>query len=130
MRRTLPLLYIAFILVLVGLADTGEIGFLVRGIHAIPFGDKVFHALFALGLALATDQRFGRVVQVGAIKARSTHLWLPTIVLLEECSQHFVPGRTFDLGDLLADSIGLSLGFLISSLLRHRCAAPSPAATS
>lgn len=120
MRRTLPALYIAFILLVVALADTGTLGFLVRWAHALPLGDKAFHAIFAFGLGLATDYGFGRDVRIGSVKIRSTPLWLCPIVFLEECSQRFIPGRTFDLGDLLADAIGLTLGLLVSSLIRHR----------
>lgn len=138
MRRTLPVLYIAFILLMVALADTGTIGFFVRWIHGIPYGDKACHALFALGLGLAVDHRFGRDwhwTREGrdgkpiSLTLRSTPFWLCPIVLLEECTQRFIPGRTFDLGDLLADAIGLTLGFVMSSILRHRCDAPH-AATS
>ena len=120
MRRVLPALYIAFILLVIVLADTGTIGFFVQWIHAIPLGDKVFHAILAFGLGLATDHGFGRYVRIGRFTMRSTPIWLCPIVFLEECSQRFIPGRTFDLGDLLADAIGLTLGFLASSLLRHR----------
>jgi VanZ family protein len=129
MRRTLPLLYIAFILLMVVLADTGTIGFFVQWIHAIPYGDKACHALFAFGLGLAVDHRFGRDFRMGTLTLRTTPFWLCPLVLLEECSQLFIPGRTFDLGDLLADAIGLTLGFVVSSLVRHRGAAPSTAAS-
>ena len=120
MRRVLPALYIAFILFVIALADTGTIGFFIQWVHAIPLGDKAFHAIFAVGLGLATDYGFGRDVGIGSFTVRSTPLWLCPVVFLEECSQRFIPGRTFDLGDLLADAIGLTLGFLASSLLRPR----------
>ncbi len=120
MRRALPALYIAFILLVVALADTGTLGFFVQWAHAIPLGDKAFHAIFAFGLGLATDHGFGRDVRVGGFTVRSTPLWLCPVVFIEECSQRFIPGRTFDLGDLLADAIGLTLGLLASSLIRHR----------
>jgi len=122
MRRALPALYIAFILVLIALADTGTIGFFVQWIHTVPMGDKAFHLFFAFGLGLASDHGFGRDVRIGTLTMRSTPLWLCPLVFLEECSQRFIPGRTFDLGDLLADAIGLALGFVASRVLRHRSA--------
>lgn len=120
MHRVLPLLYIAFILTMVVLADTGTIGFFVQWVHAVPYGDKVCHLLFAWGLGFAVDHRFGRDVKLRSLTLRTTPFWLCPIVALEEFSQRFIPGRTFDLGDLLADGIGLTLGFLTAALLRDR----------
>ena len=100
--RVLALLYVALLLAIVALADLGAIGPIVRLVHAVPCMDKVAHFVFATLL--------GAIVEA-ATRSRGRALALVTpVVLLEELSQRWVPGRTFDLLDLAADGAGLALG--------------------
>ena len=83
---------------------------------SIPYGDKLGHfclfgfltlgANFALKLKYITLYSFN--VYVGAI-------CVFLFVLIEELSQHFIPNRTLDVSDLLADVIGIITFCLLTS---------------
>lgn len=100
--RTLAVGYVVFLLCLVALADVGVLGGLVRELHALPAADKVAHFLFAVGL--------GALLEASSVPRRRVALVAVPLIVLEEVSQRFVPGRTFDLGDLAADLGGLAVG--------------------
>lgn len=103
------------LLVIVMLADLGVLGGLVRWIHEIPYADKVAHFGFAVGLGAVLEAALGRGGRALLVAA--------PLVLLEELSQLVVPGRTFDLGDLAADFVGLAIGtWAVLAHTRHACA--------
>lgn len=107
--RWLAASYVVLLLVIVALADTGGLGGVVRVVHEVPMLDKLGHLVFAIGLGAALE---------GALP-RGRALWIAVpIVIAEELSQLFVPGRTFDLLDLAADGIGLGIGTLLVVALR------------
>lgn len=110
--RLLAAGYIALLLSLVVLADVGILGGLVRAVHAIPAMDKVAHFAFALVLGGLLEGASGRrgVAMLAAVP----------VVLAEETSQLFVPGRTFDLLDLAADGVGLAMGTALVVAVRAR----------
>lgn len=111
MRRWLPFsLYLAFIVAVIVGADLGRIGFLVRWVHQIPYFDKILHAFFIglLALLLNIALRWRRVRLAGlAVLVGSLVVGICTT--LEECSQIWIPGRTFDWGDLAANWTGVLL---------------------
>jgi VanZ family protein len=103
-------IYVGILILIIFLADRRETQYLFRFIWNLPFGDKVGHFLlmgifsFLLNLVLnARGFRLGRI----------SFLWGTLIVLavvtIEEFSQLFVRGRTFDVGDLAADFLGILL---------------------
>jgi VanZ family protein len=113
--------YVVLLLVIVALADTGELGWVVRFVHDVPVLDKVGHLVFALGLGAMLE---------GATRSRGRTLWIAVpIVLAEELSQLFVPGRTFDLLDLAADGLGLAIGTIVVIRLRARSSVSAPTST-
>jgi len=81
----------------------------VGGATWIPVGDKVAHgvAYGVLGSALA----WGRIDS----EASLAHGWLLALGMVygmsDEWHQMYVPGRSPDPADLLADAVGLSLGY-------------------
>jgi len=108
--RILLGLYGAVILAIIGVANVGGTNAIFHFITVIPFGDKLGHfGLFGV-LALLVDL---------ATRHRDTRLWrlrIPTgpavlfgLVFLEELSQRWMSTRTFDLGDLSADIVGMTL---------------------
>jgi len=105
-RVLLPLSFFIFIGFIIYLADSADHNFAFRLIGHIPYGDKVMHMVLygfmALFLNYGLNYKSFKSLQIGAI-----------IVLifatLEEISQYWIPSRTFDLGDLLADFIGVVL---------------------
>ena len=113
LQLILPLGFFLFISFIIFLADTADHNFAFKLVGDIPYGDKFFHALLygVMALALNYGLNFRSIknqFQLGAI-----------IVLLfatiEECSQYYIPSRTFDLRDLLADLIGVVLFSFIRS---------------
>ena len=67
-------------------------------------GDKLLHLATFLGLALLADLGWpGR----GFVAAK--YLPLLAFGIAIECIQYYVPGRSFSLGDILADAAGLAL---------------------
>ena len=79
------------------------------GVHAVPpfpGADKVVHCLLYLGL--------GTLLQV-AFKKRAIVLFLGvTYGVLDEIHQLYVPGRSCDPWDMVADGVGILLGLLIT----------------
>ena len=105
-RVILPLGFFIFILFIIYLADSADHNFAFRLIGHIPYGDKAMHALLygtmALFLNYGLNYRSFKTVQLGAIIVL-------VFATLEEITQYWIPSRTFDLVDLLADFIGVIL---------------------
>jgi len=105
-RLILPLGFFIFILFIIYLADSADHNFAFRLIGNIPYGDKIMHALLygtmALFLNYGLNYRSFKTLQLGAIIVL-------VFATLEEITQYWIPSRTFDLVDLLADFIGVIL---------------------
>ena len=102
---------IVYFLILVGiifLADNKGTRYLLDFTGNIPFGDKLGHFFlmgffsFLMNLVLQA-----KTFQIWKIRFLSGSLFVLTIVTLEEFSQIFISGRTFDLKDLIADFAGI-----------------------
>ena len=110
LRVALPLGFFFFITFIIFLADTADHNFAFRLIGHIPYGDKVMHAVLYGTMALFLNfglnykhfKFLGVYLQVGAIAVL-------VFATIEEISQYWIASRTFDLGDLLADFIGVIL---------------------
>jgi VanZ family protein len=74
----------------------------------VPFGDKIGHFLlmgvFSLVVNLILNARTIRIWKLNCLLGS---LIVLAIVTLEEISQIFIGGRTFDLGDLAANAAGI-----------------------
>ena len=105
-RITLPLSFFIFISYIIFLADTADLNYGLEIVRIIPYGDKFFHALLygmmAMFLNYGLDYKKIYRLQLGAVIVL-------TFAAIEECSQYFITTRTFDLDDLLADIIGITL---------------------
>jgi hypothetical protein len=115
--RFVGLAYFAAIAVIVVLADLGTIGVWIDRIHSVPLGDKALHLVLAAGLAFFAN----------AMRIPRANLVLFPAVMLEELSQRWIPDRTFDLLDMAADVIGLTLGSAIAIGWMRRQAAAAAA---
>ena len=110
LRILLPLGFFLFIAFIIYLADSADHNFAFRLIGHIPYGDKLMHGLLygvmALllnyGLNFKSKKIFGFNMQVGA-------LIVLTFAGLEELSQYWLPSRTCDFGDFVADTVGVVL---------------------
>lgn len=118
----IKILAIVYFLILAGivvLADLRATQFLFQPVRRLPYGDKISHFLL-MGF-------FSFLVNL-ALKARTVRLWkidlllgsliVLAVVTIEEFSQKFIRGRTFDLIDLLADFAGI---FIFGELARFIC---------
>ena len=102
----IPLSFFLFICGVIYLADTADYNFAFRMVGHIPYGDKIMHALLygmmAMFLNYGLSYRSFRGIPVAA-------LWVLGFAILEEITQYWIPSRTFDLGDIAADIVGVSL---------------------
>lgn len=102
-------------------ANTGGSNVFFDLVRTIPYGDKIGH--FCL---------FGLLTTMGLLASRLAHfsfrniriyyavLVVSIFVLVEEISQAFISTRTFDLSDLLADALGITLCSFITIKLFTR----------
>ena len=109
-RILLPLGFFIFITFIIYLADTANHNFAFNLIGHIPYGDKLMHALLYGVMALFLN--FG--LKYKSYKWLGFNLQLGAVIVLvfatiEEISQYWLPSRTFDLVDLLADFVGVIL---------------------
>ena len=127
LRIILPLGFFIFIAFIIYLADTANHNFAFNLIGHIPYGDKLMHGVLYGVMALFLN--FGLNYKsigvrcplyhfVSLRKKVDTrpliHMQLGAVIVLvfatiEEISQYWLPSRTFDLFDLLADFVGVIL---------------------
>jgi VanZ family protein len=114
-------LYFLLLSVIVFLADQKRFQPLFRRVRELPYGDKLGHLIlmgllsFLLNMALSC-----RWVRVWKIEILKGSLIVAIIVTLEEFSQIFVKYRTFDLGDLFMDYVGIFFFGMLAHLLTRR----------
>jgi VanZ family protein len=102
---------VIYVLILAGivvLADLRETQFLFKPIRRMPYGDKIGHFLlmgfFSFMLNLALKAKTFRVWRINFLLGT---LIVLVVVFIEECSQIFIRGRSFDYRDLIADFAGI-----------------------
>ncbi len=109
-RATLPLGFFIFISYIIFLANSANYNFAFRVIGDIAYGDKIMHGLLygVMAFLLNYSLRFKSIknIQLGTIIV----LVFSTI---EEFSQIFIASRTFNIGDLIANFIGIFLFSMI-----------------
>lgn len=114
----ITLLYIGLILLLIGLADVGQLslfGIPVSQLsQAIPYFDKLGHFFLIGTLAFFVNLSLGcRRVNLGTHPVLLGSSLVFVLVVAEEFSQIYFPLRSFDWQDLLADIAGIYLfGYL------------------
>jgi polysaccharide biosynthesis protein VpsQ len=105
-------IFLLFIIVVIVLADIGSVPPLVRALYRFPNGDKAGHFVL-YGLLNFFLTRAFISPPAGRPRGRVTvsiSLILALIIALEEWSQQYFSTRTFDLLDLLASYLGLTVG--------------------
>ncbi|CAN5436263.1 hypothetical protein BH10ACI1_BH10ACI1_19500 [soil metagenome] len=117
--KILLIVYILILAVIIFLADRNGTRYLLNFVGNIPFGDKLGHFFLMGGFSFLLNL---------ALNAKKLKLWkldylmgsliVLVVVTIEEFSQIFVRGRTFDLGDLFFDYLGI---FLFGELARFIC---------
>ncbi len=118
----MKILLIVYVFVLAGIifiASRKGTRYVLNFVGNIPYGDKLGHFFlmggfsFLLNLVL-NAKTFG----VGKFNYLLGSLIVLVVVTLEEISQRFVAGRTFDWGDLVFDYLGI---FVFGELARFIC---------
>ena len=127
----LPLGFFLCISYIIFLADTADYNFAFRVVGGIPYGDKIAHALLYGMMALLLNYGLGfrrvllpqRLPFACNIKAFFSFIskgalanapYTGSVIvlvfaILEECTQYYIPSRTFDLWDIGADVVGVVL---------------------
>jgi hypothetical protein len=112
------LVFTAFILWIIYLANTGGHSIFFEFVGWLPYGDKIGHfGLFGMLTLLANF-----ACRLKTISFRFFRLYLGavlvfTFALLEEASQFFVASRTLDVIDLIADMIGILVFSMVTYLI-------------
>jgi hypothetical protein len=114
------LAFLAFLLWLISMANAGEPNLLFDLAYGIPHGDKFSHiVLFGMLTAGSNICSSFATISIAGINCYRGTLLTSLFVTLEELSQGFIPARTLDGGDFVANAIGISL-FTYLSLRLHR----------
>lgn len=105
--KILTLIYVFILAGIIFLADTNGTNFF-NFVRKVPFGDKLGHFLlmggFSFLLNLALDVKTIKLVSFDYLLGSLIVFGLVTV---EEISQIFIAGRTFDLTDLIFDCAGI-----------------------
>jgi hypothetical protein len=116
--KALALSFVLFLILIVTLANRGEGGRWWSFIHIIPCGDKLGHIGLMGTLSLLCNLAFiPRPVPFLPTFITRVSFLLFLLVTLEELSQAFLPTRSCDPLDWLADLTGLALGQLAAQAL-------------
>ncbi len=109
----LPLSFFIFVSYIIFLADTADYNFAFRAVGHIPYGDKICHALLYGVMAFLLNYGLGfRTLHLFGVMAITPYMGSVIVLVfaaIEECSQYWIPSRTFDLWDLGADFVGVVL---------------------
>ena len=108
--KWITILFALFIILIIVLADRGQLGVL-KLVNRIPYGDKAGHFMLYGILTLLIDLTFFRSFPLRSPKmvAVVSGLILAVLIGLEEFSQQYFAERTFSLRDLIASYLGVIL---------------------
>jgi len=114
--KILLVVYIFILAVIIFLADRRGTRYLLNFVGNIPYGDKLGHFLLMGGFSFLLNLVLNaRTFRIWKFRYLLGSLIVLIVVTLEEISQMFVSGRTFDRGDLVFDYLGI---FLLGELAR------------
>lgn len=112
---SLAILFFAFIIWIIYLANTASDSIFFEWVKIIPYGDKLGHFFLFGILTLAFNLLFKlRCIRIGKYQLYLGSIIVSLFVLIEELSQSQIPSRTLDLQDLFADALGIALFSFIS----------------
>ncbi|MGB0897986.1 MAG: VanZ family protein [Psychrobium sp.] len=118
---SLAICFFIFILWAIYVANTGQSNGLFNVVSTLPYGDKIGHfclfGILTLFANLATRCRTFKMKKF-SIYWGSFSVWI--FVTIEELSQHFLPTRTLDIYDYIADLIGIIIFSCLAFLLNSR----------
>jgi VanZ family protein len=128
--KLLTVSYFLFLVAVIYCADSRAHLHLFSFIRSVPGGDKVGHFLLMGTLALLLNLALScRVIKVAGRAFLIGSLIALTLITIEEFSQRFVPYRTFDLVDLVADYSGVIIFSWLAVVIRRNYYGRSEVAT-
>lgn len=112
--KQLTILYALLLMLIIGLANKGYYTYIFQWIREIPYGDKIGHFILIGLLSLLVNLSLKCAhFKIGSWFLLKGSLFVLIVVTLEEFSQLWIETRTFDLGDLGCDYLGiLVFGYL------------------
>jgi polysaccharide biosynthesis protein VpsQ len=115
LQRWLPFcLFFLFVAGIIVGSDLGRLRSITGWVNSVPFGDKCGHlALIGTLTFLLNYALSGRMVKIGRLKILLGCTIVAVAMTVEECSQIWFPARTFDLIDLSANYLGITLAGLM-----------------
>ncbi|MDY6991475.1 MAG: VanZ family protein [Pseudomonadota bacterium] len=122
--KWLTIAYSILLLLIIWAANQGSYQSIFKLVYVLPFGDKLGHFILIGFLALIVNltwhcARF-KCFKWQLLKGSALVLG---IVVLEELSQLFIASRTFDLGDLVFDCLGIWVSGHLAQFLTGKCMA-------
>lgn len=115
--KIVTVIYIFILTGIIILADLRGTQYLLDFVGKFPFGDKIGHFVLTGTLSFLINSTLkARRIKIGTVNFPLGDLIVAAIVTLEECSQIFVRGRSFDLVDLAADYAGI---FIFGEIARR-----------
>lgn len=110
--------FLGFITWIIYLANTAQNSVFFEFVASIPNGDKLGH--FCLFGLLTLGANFTFKLKCYTLRTFNIYIGSTVIfgfVLVEELSQYFIPNRTLDATDLLADFLGIITFSLITKFI-------------
>lgn len=102
-------------------ANIGRDNIFFKTVRATPYGDKIGHVMLAGALTLVLNFFFGnRAFRPFGLIIPWGSLAVVVLAALEEASQHFLPTRSLDIADALANVLGILLFSIPAIVLRYR----------
>lgn len=118
LMRVFAVAFFSFILWVIYLANTGGQSVFFELIRGIPYGDKVGHfCLFGVLTFIATVGLKFKTFGLASFRIYYGAALVLLFVIFEELSQAFIPARTLDSMDLLADFFGIGFATLLAYLI-------------
>ena len=109
--------FLLFIIWIIYSADTGGKNIFFDFVDWLPFGDKIGH-FFLFGILTMFLNIALKYKQIKHwIKLPLGTVIVSILVLIEELSQAFIPNRTLDIADLVADALGILVFTYLSYLI-------------
>jgi VanZ family protein len=94
-------------------------------VSKVPLGDKFCHCAFMFTFSVLTNLALRcRPILLGGRTLLLGTVIVTFIIVAEEVSQRWIPGRDFDLLDLSADLVGIACGSLVARKFEARIEHP------
>ncbi|NRD23420.1 VanZ family protein [Winogradskyella litoriviva] len=114
------IVFLLFIIWIIFSANTGGNNIFFEFVNWLPFGDKIGHFFLFGCLTLGVNFAFNfKKFTFWEVLPLGTFL-VSVFVLIEELSQGFLPNRTLDVADLLADGLGIVSFTFIGNVLSKK----------